>query len=349
MKGRENQLQNLKCSHVTDFDPLVRAIAQVQPLFENLGDRMLLAGFELPGEMYGTLDSAVVMTGEIQFAIVRQSELVSQLGDRMGELPAGVSAGMQGLFTMLEGSLVHIGETQFQSVCTLLDLLQVSELTAKASAQMLTLMSQDAGGGGPLDTLLSGLGVAAGVGGLAAAGVATTGAATTGGAVATGAAVGGAAASAGGSLALGSLGGPIGIAAALTALAAATAVGVGVSNANKKKKQMESAEGVTSRIDRLNYADEGIRSAQYGALMDNRNAWRDRMEESQALTRIPPFASDTAATDTMIDLLRKLVNKPLDRNVHSEVVIQSLRANQTLSEFKDMLIEVLKSDEQISI
>lgn len=173
--------------------------------------------------------------------------------------------------------------------------------------------------------------------------MAATGATTTG-AVATGAA-----ASAGGTLALGSLGGPPGIALALTALAAMAAVGVGVSNANKKKKQMESAEGVTSQIGKLNYSDKDVRLAQHHALMDNRRDWRDSMEEAQALTRIQPFTSDTAATDTMIDLLRKLVDKPLDRTVKSEVVIESLHANQTMSEFRDMLTALLKYDEQLSI
>lgn len=327
-----------------DFDPLMRAFIQGQSLFEVFGDKVLVAGFELPGEMYDTLDKAVVTTGEVQFAVARQNELMNQLGNQMGTLPDGVTAGIQGLFTMLEGSLDYIGETQFQSVCTLLDLLQVSELTAKASAQMLTFMAQDTGGSGFLDTLLGGLGVAAGAGGLAA----TTGAVTTG-AAATGAAATGAAASAGGTLTLGSLGGPPGIALALAALAAMTAVGVGVSNANKKKKRMESAQAAADPINKLGYADPAFRSSAYTALIENRSDWRESMEHAQTLTQLQPFTSDTAATDTMIDLLRKLVDKPLDRTVNSEVVIQSLHANQTLSEFRDMLTALLKYDEQVSI
>lgn len=320
-------MQNEGRPHITDFDPFMRAFTQGQSLFEVFGDKMLVAGFELPGEMYDTLDKAVVTTGEVQFAVARQNELVNQLGDQMGTLPDGVIAGMQGLFTMLEGSLGYIGETQFQSVCTLLDLLQVSELTAKASAQMLTFMAQDTGGGNSsLETLFGGIGVATGVAGVASV-----------------------AGTAGSTLSLGSLGGPIGIAVALAALAAMAAVGVGVSNANKKKKQMESAEGVTSQIGKLNYSDKEVRSRQYGVLMENRSDWRKSMEQAQTLTQLEPFTTDTAATDTMIDLLRKLVDKPLDRTVKSEVVIQSLRTNQTLSEFRDMLTELLKYDEQLSI
>lgn len=49
------------------------------------------------------------------------------------------------------------------------------------------------------------------------------------------------------------------------------------------------------------------------------------------------------------EMLRRLATKPADRNIKSEVVIQSLRTNQTLSEFRDMLTELLKYDEQISI
>lgn len=324
-----------------DFDPLVRAVAQAQPLFENLGDKMLLAGFELPGEMYDTLDSAVMVTGEIQFAVAQQNELMSQLGNQIGILPDGIIAGIQGLYTTLEGSLGYIGETQFQSVCTLLDLLQVSELTAKASAQMLTLMAQDMGGDGFLDTLISGLGLAAGAGGLAAAIGSTT--TTTVGTLA----AGGAATSVGTITAGGLLGGPPGIALALAALATMTAVGVGVNNANKTKKRMDAAEEVVSPIGKLNYSDEGRRSAQYNTLIDDRHSWRESMEQSQALTQLQPFTCDTAATDTMIDLLRKLVDKPINRVVNSEVVVQSLRTNQTLSEFREMLIEVLKADEQL--
>ena len=341
-------MQNTGRPHITDFDPLMRAFTQGQSLFEVFGDKVLVAGFELPAQMYDTLDSAVVMTGEVQFAVAQQNELMNQLGNQMGTLPDGITAGIQGLFTMLEGALGYIGEVQFQSVCTLLDLLQVSELTAKASAQMLTFMAQDTGGGGFLNTLLGGLGVAAGAGGLAATAGGATGTTTvtTAGTMA----AGGTAATSAGTLAAGGfLGGPLAITLALAALATTTAVGVGVSNANKQKKRMEAAEAATNPINKLGYADPAFRSGAYTALIDNRNNWRESMEQSQALTQLQPFTSDTTATDTMIDLLRKLVDKPVDRTVKSEVVIQSLHANQTMSEFRDMLTALLKYDEQISI
>lgn len=53
--------------------------------------------------------------------------------------------------------------------------------------------------------------------------------------------------------------------------------------------------------------------------------------------------------DKVAEMLRLLAAKPADRNIKSEVVIQSLRTNQTLSEFRDMLTELLKYDEQISV
>lgn len=53
--------------------------------------------------------------------------------------------------------------------------------------------------------------------------------------------------------------------------------------------------------------------------------------------------------DKVAEMLRRLAEKPADRNIKSEVVIQSLHTTQTLSEFRDMLTELLKYDEQISI
>lgn len=47
--------------------------------------------------------------------------------------------------------------------------------------------------------------------------------------------------------------------------------------------------------------------------------------------------------------MRRLADKPADRHVRSEIVINTLRTHQTLSEFKEMLDEVLKSEEQVSI
>ncbi len=49
------------------------------------------------------------------------------------------------------------------------------------------------------------------------------------------------------------------------------------------------------------------------------------------------------------EVLRQLATKPADRSINSEVVIQSLHTNQTLSEFRDMLTELLKYDEQLSV
>ena len=106
-------MQNTGRPHITDFDSLMRAFTQRQSLFEFLGDKVLVAGFELPAEMYDTLDKAVITTGEVQFAIAQQNELVNQLANQLGILPDGIAAGVQGFFMMLESSLGYIGEARF--------------------------------------------------------------------------------------------------------------------------------------------------------------------------------------------------------------------------------------------
>ncbi|GEM_PF-6486924 len=56
-----------------------------------------------------------------------------------------------------------------------------------------------------------------------------------------------------------------------------------------------------------------------------------------------------AQLSAVADGLKQLSNKPADRHVKSEIVINTLRTSLTLSEFKDMLNEVLKMEEQVSV
>lgn len=299
----------------------MKAITKPQTLFDVSGDMISVAGFELPVEMYDTLDKTAVITGEVQWAVAQQNELLSQMDNQLGILPDGITAGLQSLINMVEGSLGYIGEVQFQSICTLLDLLQVSELIAKASAQMLIFAAQDTGGGDSiLGTLFGGVSVAAGVAGVAGLSATATGTA----------------------LSLGSLGGPPGVAVALAVIAALAAVGVGVHNSNNQKKRGQAAEEITSRIDKLNYADENRRSSQYGVLFENKTDWQQSLEQAQ----VQSAKSDTAATDTIIGLLQQLVDKPVSRNVNAEVHIKELHSRMTQTEFKENFLEMMARDLQ---
>lgn len=132
-------MQDIRRPDIKNFDYLMKVVTKPQTVFDVSGDMISVAGFELPVEMYDKLDKTAVINGEVQWAVAQQNELLSQMDNQLGILPDGITAGLQSLFNMVEGSLGYIGEVQFQSICTLLDLLQVSELIAKASAQMLIL------------------------------------------------------------------------------------------------------------------------------------------------------------------------------------------------------------------
>lgn len=51
-----------------------------------------------------------------------------------------------------------------------------------------------------------------------------------------------------------------------------------------------------------------------------------------------------AQLSELTDVMRRVADKPADRNVKSEIVINTLKTNATLSEFKDMLNETLLRD-----
>ncbi len=77
-------------------------------------------------------------------------------------------------------------------------------------------------------------------------------------------------------------------------------------------------------------ADDSRRSAE---------ALRDAVESnSEVVMRLAEVA----------ELLRRLAAKPADRNINSEVTINTLRTNLTLAEFRDMLQEVFERDLQTS-
>ncbi|MDD3159021.1 hypothetical protein, partial [Anaeromusa sp.] len=51
-----------------------------------------------------------------------------------------------------------------------------------------------------------------------------------------------------------------------------------------------------------------------------------------------------AQLSELTDVMRRVADKPADRNVKSEIVINTLKTHATLSEFKDMLNETLLRD-----
>ncbi len=84
---------------------------------------------------------------------------------------------------------------------------------------------------------------------------------------------------------------------------------------------------------------------QYQSQLDssrqNADALRDAVEKGNFEVAVQ--------LDKVAEMLRRLAVKPADRRVNSEIVINTLRTHQTLSEFKEMLDEVLKNEEQVSI
>ena len=297
------------------FNRLIAQITQMQPVFSGNDTRMTIAGFELPSELYGMLDKSVVISSEIQWAMSQQSTLTSGMGDLIGALPQGIIAQLQSFCDMTQSSFSYMGEVGFESISTLLDLLLVSELIAKTSAQMLSFMAE--GGGksdGFLSTLSNGVGISAVIGASFPA---------------------------------------FGI--PLLAAAGVAAAGVGIKNHFDKNRRKDEAQTVTEPIDKLMYSDEERRNVQHESLFKNRTAWqkqmaqydqpvqkqagwREQMERSQAT----PSADPTSAAETIIGLLQKLVEKPVSRTVNSDIHISSLTTTATKQEFEKMLTDLLQ-------
>ena len=309
------------------FNRLIAQITQMQPVFSGNDTRMTIAGFELPSELYGMLDKSVVISSEIQWAMAQQSTLTSGMGDMIGALPQGIIAQLQSFCDMTQSSFSYMGEVGFESISTLLDLLLVSELIAKTSAQMLSFMAEGGGGGdNALGTLFGGIGAASGTAGL----------------------LGISAAAAAG-------GGPPGMALALLLLAGGLAVGVGVNNYKGQKRRKETAQTVTEPIDKLMYSDERRRNGQHDLLFKNRTAWQEQMarydqpvqkqanwREQIERSQATPSADPTSAAETIIGLLQKLVEKPVSRTVNSDIHISSLTTTATKQEFEKMLTDLLQ-------
>ena len=310
------------------FNRLIAQITQMQPVFSSHDTRMTIAGFELPSELYGMLDKSVVISSEIQWAMAQQSTLTSGMGDLIGALPQGIIAQLQSFCDMTQGSFSYMGEVGFESISTLLDLLLVSELIAKTSAQMLSFMAEGSSGGdSALGTLLGGVGTVAALGSVGWLGSGATAVA--------------------GSFP------PLAI--ALLAVAGVTAAGVGIKNHFDKNRRKEEAQAVTEPIDKLVYSDEERRNVQNESLIINRTnwqkqmaqydqpvqkqaGWRQQMEQSQAT----PSADPTSASETIIGLLQKLVEKPVSRTVNSDIHISSLTTTATKQEFEKMLTDLLQ-------
>lgn len=85
------------------------------------------------------------------------------------------------------------------------------------------------------------------------------------------------------------------------------------------------------------------------------NVYQNQINDSRMAADAMRDAVKTGNTEVAAQLsavadgLKQLSNKPADRHVKSEIVINTLRTSLTLSEFKDMLNEVLKMEEQVSV
>jgi hypothetical protein len=65
-------------------------------------------------------------------------------------------------------------------------------------------------------------------------------------------------------------------------------------------------------------------------------------KQMTAADAMRPGRGDTeliAQLSELTDVMRRVADKPADRNVKSEIVINMLKTNATLSEFKEMFIE----------
>ena len=83
---------------------------------------------------------------------------------------------------------------------------------------------------------------------------------------------------------------------------------------------------------------------QYQSQVDSSRANADALREAVKTGN----AEVAAQIGALADAIHRLADKPADRKVNSEITIQSLRTHATLSEFRDMLNEVLKMEEQVS-
>ncbi len=83
----------------------------------------------------------------------------------------------------------------------------------------------------------------------------------------------------------------------------------------------------------------------YGQYQQQADSSRQHAAELQEA--VDNNAKQAQRLDEAVELLRRLVAKPVDRNITNEVVIQSVRAEATKSELREMILEMLKEDKEI--
>ncbi|MEA5135277.1 MAG: hypothetical protein VB035_03970 [Candidatus Fimivivens sp.] len=103
----------------------------------------------------------------------------------------------------------------------------------------------------------------------------------------------------------------------------------------------QTIDPVQAAVDPFN-TGEGDKSKynQYQSQIDSSRQTADALREA-----VKTGNTEVAAQLEMVaNALQRLADKPADRNVKSEIVINTLKTNATLSEFKDMLNETLLSN-----
>lgn len=90
-----------------------------------------------------------------------------------------------------------------------------------------------------------------------------------------------------------------------------------------------------------------ISSGNMDDMFNSRQASQMGGRQMTAADAMWPGRGDTeliAQLSELTDIMRRVADKPADRNVKSEIVINTLKTNATLSEFKEMFTETLMRD-----
>lgn len=105
----------------------------------------------------------------------------------------------------------------------------------------------------------------------------------------------------------------------------------------------QTIDPVQAAVDPFNTGEgDQSRYNQYQSQIDSSRANADALRDAVKTGNAEVAAQIGALTDA----IHRLADKPADRHVNSEIVINTLKTNATLSEFKDMLNEVLLRDLQ---
>lgn len=90
-----------------------------------------------------------------------------------------------------------------------------------------------------------------------------------------------------------------------------------------------------------------VASGNMDDMFNSRQASQMGGRQMTAADAMRPGRGDTqliAQISELTDVMRRVADKPADRNVKSEIVINTLKTNATLSEFKEMFTETLMRD-----